>query len=102
MIEPRPHWHSRAACAGMGPGSFFPLTQGSRESGYVLHATARLLCSTCPVVAECTQAGMSEQHGMWGGLSVLQRQGLAREARDDHRIDAGRTSAGLSVRSARA
>ena len=49
----RPEWFQRAACRGMGTGSFFPVRGGTAEA-------ARAVCDTCVVRADCLSYAMSE------------------------------------------
>ena len=71
-LPPRPTWHARAACSGVGPAIFYP------ERGVQAEETdrARDICSSCPVQAPCEAAGMSEDHGVWGGHVVNERREL--------------------------
>lgn len=72
LIE-RPEWFQRAACRGMGTGSFFPTRGGTGEA-------ARAVCYTCPVRSECLDYAMSEADtvGVWGGVSARERARLRR------------------------
>jgi hypothetical protein len=38
------------------------------------------VCGSCPVVLECLRAGLGEEHGVWGGLTPLDRRNLIRRA----------------------
>jgi WhiB family redox-sensing transcriptional regulator len=67
-----PFWWSFALCKGMGPAPFFP--ERGEDS-----RPAKAMCSDCPVAELCTEAGMNERFGIWGGLSERQRR--ARRAR---------------------
>lgn len=69
----RPEWHSRAACRGQGPESFFP------ERGQST-APAKALCDVCPVQTECLGAGLVEEAGIWGGLAPRPRLDLVRSS----------------------
>jgi len=69
----RPEWHRRAACRGAGPDAFYPRRGDPR-------AEARDLCSRCPVIAACGQAGADEQYGTWGGATPQQRRAARRAA----------------------
>lgn len=62
-----PAWHALAACAGMGPAAFFPEGRGSSP------AAGLEVCSGCPVVAECREAGAGEL-GVWGGTTEKERR----------------------------
>lgn len=55
-------WRARAACAHYDPELFFP------ESG---PSPGRVICSRCPVQAECLAFALSSPWkpvGVWGGL----------------------------------
>jgi len=63
----RPAWHRRAACRGRGSKLWFPARGADLTP-------ARNICAGCAVRDECLAAGMSERHGLWGGLSERQRR----------------------------
>jgi len=66
----RPAWQARAACRGMDPAIFFP----ERRAGNGWSCgEAKAVCATCPVTAECGEAGAREWYGVWGGETVRQR-----------------------------
>lgn len=77
-MEP-PAWTERAACVGVAdPDMFFPIGE--------MHPTAALtICAACPVRNDClawtlsVEAGKSlyERHGVFGGLTPLERVKLA-------------------------
>jgi hypothetical protein len=69
----RPAWHLDAACREHPELSWFP------DRGVPLTA-ARQVCDKCLVRSECTTAGMREDYGVWGGLSIQQRVRLRRSA----------------------
>ncbi len=73
----RPAWHSQAACRAHPELSWFP------ERGDPPEAidAARAVCRTCPVAEECRDFGLREGHGLWGGLTVLERRQLRRQRR---------------------
>lgn len=60
----RPAWHAQAACRGYGPGAFFADDP----------VPARETCARCPVRLPCAEAGQTERHGTWGGLSERERR----------------------------
>lgn len=79
----RPDWHRHAACKGLT--HLFFATHDPDESlgdnisdSFGLTKRARAVCATCPVRAECLTYAMdnSERHGVWGGMSVKERQRL--------------------------
>ena len=60
-------WREHAVCKGR-TRLFFPPKAARRE------AQARLLCSTCPVQANCQQfARANHEYGFWGGESEEDR-----------------------------
>jgi len=65
----RPAWHAQAACVGSGV-NFFP---GRTAQGYRDLRAAKAICATCPVVAECAEAGGGED-GVWGGMAGRERK----------------------------
>lgn len=60
-------WHKDAACRGLDPNLFFP------ERGTTA-GPAKAVCKTCPVKAECLEAGWDEHFGVWGGMTRKDRQ----------------------------
>lgn len=63
----------RGACLGMPPERFF-LPKGGRDSS-VRAATAKEICSGCPVRRTCLLLAMhtSDVHGFWGGTNQKTR-----------------------------
>ena len=92
-------WRSEAACDGANPDIFF-LGYGSTEGrGHAsLNKTAKArameLCAGCPVTDECLTYALalplSDDFGIWGGTTELQRVGL-RRARKQHQPPRSRT-----------
>lgn len=64
-------WWDRAACKGMDPDMWFP-ERG--ETGLGNRSPALAVCRRCPVQVECLDAGMDEPVGIWGGLTVQDRE----------------------------
>ena len=62
MIE-RPQWHERGACVGRHRLFFPELARYTEES----KALIREICATCPVSAECAEAGVGQEYGVWAG-----------------------------------
>lgn len=58
-------WHDEAACRGKGHLFF-------HTNGNPSHAAKRI-CSTCPVIGPCAEAGRWEPYGVWGGLTETER-----------------------------
>ena len=73
-IVHRPEWHQRAACAGMGTDQF--IVAGRGHYG----ASARALCESCPVRAECLETARADLElvGLWGGTTTAERRKLPR------------------------
>jgi hypothetical protein len=73
LLEARPAWHARAACRGDGPATFFP--EQGQSAG-----PARDVCAGCPVAAECAEAGLVEDFGVWGAMTTRERVQRRRSA----------------------
>lgn len=63
---------SAAACAGLNPDLFHPV-RGQNA------APAKAVCAGCDLRAACLAWALAnrEEHGIWGGLSVRDRQRIA-------------------------
>ena len=72
------NWRQEAACLTRDPEMFFPT--GSSGAAVRQINRAKIVCSTCPVSAQClrwaVEAGVD--HGVWGGLSEVERKNLKR------------------------
>ena len=64
----RPEWHAHAACRGKTRVFFADRFESADP--------ARALCAACPVRELCLDAGMFEQHGVWAGLTPLERRDI--------------------------
>lgn len=73
-------WRERASCLGFPADLFFghdeveaPAEKRLREE------QAKAVCVTCPVREECLGYALSarEAHGIWGGLTDVERRRLA-------------------------
>ena len=62
-------WRKRAACRGVDPEVFYPVTD--EEAG-----VAKAICSTCPVREACLEHALSarEREGSWGGATERERR----------------------------
>jgi hypothetical protein len=59
-----------AACIGHPVDWWFPADK-------VNATTAKQICNTCPLIEPCKAHGIAhERHGVWGGLTVRERQAL--------------------------
>lgn len=62
------------------PDAFFPDKGGSAQPGET--EWAKQTCAVCPLQMLCAEYGVRwERHGIWGGLSSRQRQGIRRKRR---------------------
>ena len=71
-------WRTGAACRNMGPERWHPEREESAEAV----AKLRAVCADCPARGACLRQGITELHGVWGGLSVEQRKTLRRHIAD--------------------
>lgn len=74
--EHRDFWKGLAACrrcVGDERRAFFADKPAEQE-------LAKNLCAECPVRLQCLEAGMDEDHGIWGGLNAKERKALRRDA----------------------
>jgi hypothetical protein len=71
LPEPPEGWQADARCLGAPTDVFFPTAGESLGD-------ALAVCSTCPVLAACAVAGLSERFGVFGGLSEQGRSKVRR------------------------
>jgi len=72
-------WQERAACRGPLADVFFPPGVVERKKEKLAREDrAKAICRECPVLADCREYALSirEPHGVWGGLSELERRQL--------------------------
>ena len=72
--DPADDWRELAACRDEDPELFFPVGSGRAANAQIKQAKA--VCARCPVRARCLEAGMSEEYGVWGGLTEEERRAL--------------------------
>jgi WhiB family redox-sensing transcriptional regulator len=72
--SPPDYWQDRAACFGVDPDLFFPVSE--EEAGPAL-----TFCNTCRIREECLAWALKngERYGVWGGLTEQQRRRLQRQ-----------------------
>ncbi len=75
LLVNAPEWQQRASCTSADPETFYP---GKGEST----REAKRVCRGCEVRVECLEwaLGENERHGVWGGLSELERKKIKRAA----------------------
>lgn len=73
-------WVLDGLCGQTDPETFFPDNGGA---SVVQTAAAKKVCAACPVLEECREWALRarEPHGVWGGLSELDRRAIHRKAR---------------------
>jgi WhiB family redox-sensing transcriptional regulator len=69
-------WRKRAACRGVDPEVFYPVTD--EEAG-----VAKAICASCPVREACLEHALSarEREGIWGGATERERRRILRQRR---------------------
>lgn len=70
-------WRTQAACRGIDPATFFPTSADAALMKYALS-----ICASCPVSAECLEANLWEQDGIWGGTTAKERTRIRVERQD--------------------
>lgn len=74
LLRPEP-WVAEALCAETDPDAFFPEKGGSTQE-------AKRICAACDVAVQCLEYALrtGQEHGIWGGLSRMERRALSRGA----------------------
>lgn len=67
-------WVEKARCKEVGTETFYP-----EKSDHISSRKARAICSRCEVKAECLEYGINEEHGIWGGLTSVERRHLRKQ-----------------------
>ena len=69
-------WRKRAACRGVDPEVFYPVTD--EEAG-----VAKAICASCPVREACLDWALRtrEKDGVWGGATERERRRIIRQRR---------------------
>lgn len=73
ICSPPDGWQHHSECLKHDPDMWFP-----EEEELHLYDQARRICEECPVVSFCLEIGISERHGMWGGLEPNERYKLSK------------------------
>ncbi len=72
-------WQQHALCRSDDAEVFFPpLHFEHKPQREAREAKAKAICARCPVRAPCLEWALAtgEQHGIWGGLSELERKSM--------------------------
>ena len=71
-----PAWRHRAACRGVDPDIFYPVSDEEAEE-------ARAICYGCQVRQACLEwaIGNRERDGVWGGATERERRRMIRQRR---------------------
>ncbi|HUS61272.1 MAG TPA: WhiB family transcriptional regulator [Acidimicrobiales bacterium] len=69
-------WRQRAACTGVDPDIFYPVTDDEA-------AAAKSICAQCPVRQPCLEYALvtRERDGVWGGATERERRRMIRQRR---------------------
>lgn len=69
-------WRQRAACRGVDPDIFYPVSDEDAED-------AKAVCSQCPVKEACLDWALTtrEREGVWGGATERERRRIIRRRR---------------------
>ena len=77
-MDPKPTliWRQRAACRGVDPDIFYPVTDEEAED-------AKSICGACDVRHLCLEwaLGNREHDGVWGGATERERRRIIRQRR---------------------
>jgi WhiB family redox-sensing transcriptional regulator len=71
-----PVWRQRAACRGVDPDIFYPVSDEDATD-------AKAICAMCPVGEACLEWALStrERDGVWGGATERERRRIIRRRR---------------------
>jgi WhiB family redox-sensing transcriptional regulator len=69
-------WRDRAACRGLDPDIFYPVSDDDAEP-------AKEICAVCPVREACLEYALAnrERDGVWGGATERERRRMIRQRR---------------------
>jgi WhiB family redox-sensing transcriptional regulator len=69
-------WRKRAACQGIDPETFYPVSDEEAEE-------AKVICAVCPVRQACLEHALAhrEREGVWGGATERERRRILRQRR---------------------
>jgi WhiB family redox-sensing transcriptional regulator len=71
-------WRAGAACRGLDPLIFYPITDDDAEA-----EPAKSVCAVCSVREACLEhaLGSREKEGVWGGATERERRRIIRQRR---------------------
>lgn len=77
-IQETYEWQYQGACRGVDPETFFSPDAERGPRRRAREAAAKALCAVCPVVQECLDHALAvrEPYGVWGGLSINERDSI--------------------------
>jgi WhiB family redox-sensing transcriptional regulator len=69
-------WRQRAACRGVDPDVFYPVSDEEAEA-------AKEICADCSVRQACLEYALAnrERDGVWGGATERERRRIVRQRR---------------------
>ena len=69
-------WRQRAACRGIEPDIFYPVSDEEAEE-------AKAICAECAVRQPCLEYALAnrERDGVWGGATERERRRIIRQRR---------------------
>jgi WhiB family redox-sensing transcriptional regulator len=72
------NWDVEAACQSADPELFFP--SSPQGSSFQATQAAKRVCRGCPVRTQCLEFALAArlEHGVWGGLTEVERRSLRR------------------------
>ena len=77
MEKPNPPiWRQRAACRGVDPDIFYPVSDEDAED-------AKAICRSCAAQEACLDWALRtrEKDGVWGGATERERRRIIRQSR---------------------
>ncbi len=77
-------WQVDAACRGLDTAVFYHPDNERGPSRARREQRAKSVCAGCPVTAQCLRWALEvrEPYGIWGGLTVDERDGVLRRVED--------------------
>ena len=69
-------WRQKAACRGVDPDIFYPVSDEEADD-------AKAICAACPVQRACLEWALTsrESDGVWGGATERERRRIIRRRR---------------------